>query len=374
MGGAVSEVTDAIGITDSSPTPTPAPSPSCAQSGTVQDSSYTTGNSNIMWYDRAYSYDTNGPHRCSYDLSKTILSGLSANSEVGATPYGDMVDRICANTANIAFSLPGNAGMCSEQNTAIQLAKDYCGNLDTIITDTNICNPNKIPGGQPTYNTLLGEYCTRNPEHLADSSHACSTLSLLNEPLYQTLSTQFCEQNPDSEFCSCYNVVEDKCADDSVSGVAGCNHPSGSSYVKNRQATPEEYKPQWDGQRQCGSVCSGAGKYLPPNNQAGCKTTIQICSQDINVQTATDSEINATCELNAEGSGGGGGGGGGDEDEDGGGLTAYFPKSFDGLKTDRKQQAGAAGVGGSFMSICMLILLIVVSAGAGGGAGPTRFR
>ena len=356
------------GSDDDEPDP---PAPSCKQSGTVQSTSYTTTDSDVMWYRQGHTEPTNGPHRCSYPLSSTTLSGLSG---VGATEYAQMVTRICGNANNIAFSLPGNAGMCSEQNAAIDIAKDYCGNLDTIITDTNICGVNKIPGGQTTYNTLLGEYCTRNPEHLADSSHACATLSSLNEPLYQTLSGQFCEQNPENAFCSCYNVMEDKCADDSVSGVAGCNHPSGSSYVKNRRATPAEYQAQWDGQRKCSSVCSGDSKYLPPNNQAGCKTTIQICSQDINVQTATDSEINATCELNAEGSGGGGGGGDGGGGGGGGGLTAYFPQSLDGLKTDRKQQAGAAGVGGSFMSICMLILLIVVSAGAGGGAVATRFR
>ena len=370
--GLWNDFTDAVGITDGDdPTPPP-PAPSCKQSGTVQSASYTTTDSGTMWYHQGHSEATNGPHRCSYPLDSDVLFGLSG---VGATEYAQMVTRICGNANNIAFTLPGTGNrMCSEENSAIDIAKDYCGNLDTIITDTIICGVGKIPGGQTTYNTLLGEYCTRNPEHVADSSHACATLSSLNEPLYQTLSGQFCEQNPENAFCSCYNVMEDKCADDSVSGVAGCNHPSGSSYVKNRQATPAEYQAQWDGQRKCGSVCSGASKYLPPNNQAGCKTTIQICSQDINVQTATDSEINATCELNAEGSGGGGGGGDGDGGGGGGGLTAYFPKSFDGLKTDRKQQAGAAGVGGSFMSICMLILLIVVSAGAGGGAVATRFR
>ena len=373
MGGAASEAGEFLGITDGDDDTPPAPSPSCAQSGTVQDSSYTTGDSNIMWYDRAYSEATNGPHRCSYTLASPILSGLSTNSEVGATPYGEMVERICGNIDNIAFSLPGGK-MCSEQTTAIQLAKDYCGTDDNIITDTNICNPNTIPGKQVTYNTILATYCskTENQYKLADTSHACSTLKLINEPMYQVIAEEFCEANPDSEFCSCYNVMFDKCADDSVSGVAGCNHPSGSTYVKNRQATPAEYQPQWDGQRKCGSVCSGAGKYLPPNNQAGCKTTIQICSQDINVGTATGSEINATCELNAEGSGGGGGGGG-DGGVGGGGLTAYFPQSLDGLKTDRKQQAGAVGIGTSFMSICMVLILLVISSG-GGGSGPTRFR
>jgi hypothetical protein len=116
---------------------------------------------------------------------------------------------------------------------------------------------------------------------------------------YDSIAEAYCEANPNESFCSCYNVVMDKCADDSTTGPAGCDHKSGEAYVNNRNATPSDQKSLWDGQRKCGSVCTGADKYLPDNNQAGCKTTIQICSQNFNVNNMSNSDITATCELNA---------------------------------------------------------------------------
>ena len=72
-----------------------------------------------------------------------------------------------------------------------------------------------------------------------------------------------------------------------------------SAYVDLRNATPDDFKSVWDGQRKCGSVCAGANKYIPPGVTTGCKTTIQICSQDIDVGSMSESDIKASCELNA---------------------------------------------------------------------------
>jgi hypothetical protein len=52
---------------------------------------------------------------------------------------------------------------------------------------------------------------------------------------------------------------------------------------------------------------------------------------------------------------------------------SYIPNSLDGLKTNRKQQIGAAAMGALVLGCMMMLLLLVASAG-GGGAVKKRFR
>ena len=364
----------------SPPPPPPPPAPSCASSGNVQSHNWSSNDPNKMYYHQPHTHETNGPHECSYNKSSLTLLGLRSNP--GGSAYDTMVSRLCGYTENLTFQLPGTDGMCAEQGAAVEIAKAYCGQGDNIITSTDVCGADTIPGGDATYQALLNTYCTANNVHIKDSGHACSGLKTSSSALYDTISAAFCEANPNDSFCSCYNVVKDKCADDSTTGVAGCNHPSGAAYVKNRNATPSDQKSLWDGQRKCGSVCTGANKYIPPNDQAGCKTTIQICSQEINVQNAKDSEITAQCELNAEdGSSGGGGGGGGDTEQET--ITiprsveevrSFLPTNLNDVRTSKKKQVGVATMGGSFMSVICVILLIIAGTMGAGPVARRRFR
>jgi hypothetical protein len=285
--------------------------------------------------------------------------------------FNNIYDKFCNNTDN-AFTSPGGQS-CLERSTGIAIAKTYCSEGDNIKSDAN---------------------CTK--ENLSKAN-------------YESLAEVYCESNPNDSFCSCYNVVMDKCADDSITGVAGCDHASGEAYVNNRNATPDDFKDVWNGQRKCGSVCTGGDKYIPDNNQAGCKTTIQICKQDINVGSMSESDIKASCELNASDGSSvsepspsqanaqseleeakaalARGDAGAQErvdaaeaaldaaDESAGetGPKAYIPKSLDGLKNDRKQQIGA-GVMGALVLGCMMMLLLLVVSTSGGGGGPAKRR
>ena len=83
------------------------------------------------------------------------------------------------------------------------------------------------------------------------------------------------------------------------------------------------------------------------------------------------------------GGGGGGGGGGGDGDgdtEEPVSFTdfrtnprSYIPNSLDGLKTNRKQQLGAGGVGGVFMMMCCCLVVLLLLSSGGGGPVARRF-
>ena len=313
------------------------------------------------------------------DALKTLEGAKGNYKSNESTMYTDLVGKFCADSNNV-FQSPGPR-TCLDITAGKALAVEYCKK------GANIKGAN---GGDPN--------CSADLTSLGDS--------------YGTVAKAFCEANPNDSFCSCYNVVNDKCANDSKTGVKGC--AATSEYVDLRNATPTEFQNVWDGQRKCGSVCTGANKYIPDNNQAGCKTTIQICAQDINVGSMSESDIKASCELNAEtGSSAGAppptpptssqlsaqedleeakaavarGDPGAQEKldaaeaalgaaDDAAGETgprAYIPKSLDGLKNDRKQQIGA-GVMGALVLGCMMMLLLIVASASGGGSVKKRLR
>ena len=370
----------------------PPPPPSCPSNGTVMDG----GPAESMWkvasesgaklyYNQDYAHSSSGSHICGYNYNYNELQGL--RQDPGGTEYETMISRFCANEVNLTKSIPPTGTICAEHASAIQIAKDYCGEGDNIITQTDVCNTDE-PLGATGYQQLLNTYCTANNIHIKDSSHACAGLKTSASALYNTISEAFCEANPNDSFCSCYNVLKDKCDPTSKTGVSGCSDTS--AYVDLRNATPDDFKNVWDGQRKCGSICAGANKYIPPNNTAGCKTTIQICKQDINVGTASGSDIKASCELNAnEGSSAGAGGGGGDGDGGGGGDTeqetitiprsveevrSFLPTSIDDLRTSKKKQVGVSTVGGSSMSMICCVILLIVATTMGAGPVARRFR
>jgi len=345
------------------------------------------GSNDMIYYDKtnkikpcpggtAY-FNSKSGVRCIYPKSASALRTLHGATKASNmdTMYTSFVETFCADSNNV-FENPG-VQSCLEIDTGKTLAKQYCEVGNRIHSDSN---------------------CTKE------------NLGVAN---YDSIAAAYCEANPNDSFCSCYNVVMDKCADDSTTGPAGCDHPTGAAYVKIRDATPSDQKSLWDGQRKCGSVCTGANKYLPDNNQAGCKTTIQICSQNFNVNNMSNSDITASCELNASDGPSAGdspsapspaqesaqteleeaeaavarGDPGAqerldaarealeaaDEDAEETGLKAYIPKSLDGLKNNQKQQIGA-GVAGALILGCMMMLLLLVVGASGGGGGPVKRR
>ena len=181
-----------------SPPPPPPPAPSCASSGTVQSHNWSSNDPNKMYYHQPHTHETNGPHECSYNKDRMKLLALRSNP--GGSAYDTMVSRLCGYTENLTFQLPGTDGMCAEQGAAVEIAKAYCGEGDNIITSTDVCGADTIPGGDATYQQLLNTYCIANNVHIKNSSHACSGLKTSNSALYNTLAEQFCEANPNDSF------------------------------------------------------------------------------------------------------------------------------------------------------------------------------
>jgi hypothetical protein len=152
----------------------------------------------------------------------------------------------------------------------------------------------------------------------------------------------------------------------------------------------------------------GAGKFIPPNANQGCDAPIQICAQEFNINSMSNSDITATCEQQANTgsppSAGSGpspaeqalqkeleeaeaavdrGDAGAEEElkrvkeklkklEEEKGINAYIPKSLEDLKTNRKKQIATFGGVGGMMMMCLLLLLLVVVASKGGRRGVRR--
>ena len=99
--------------------------------------------------------------------------------------YEDMVTRYCADSNNI-FERPGTQS-CLERSAGVAIAKQYCAVSNRIHTDPN-CNKTN-----------------------------------LTEAGYESVAAAYCEANPNDSFCSCYNVLKDKCDPTSKTGPAGCS-------------------------------------------------------------------------------------------------------------------------------------------------------
>jgi hypothetical protein len=216
--------------------------------------------------------------------------------------------------------------------------------------------------------------------------------NLIDNNLKQANRKLYCAQNETDERCACRNISHygtKRCIEEK-STLPGCSEVKAGFDKYPANAVTEfdvkSFTPTCFAQ----GICSRDGQYLPDSQPGVCAQTIAICKQDVEFygdiiggSVTVDQEMDCSAsstQAPSSGTGdvpaGGGGGGDGEDEEEETGFNAYIPKSLDGLKTNRKQQMGAGGVGAIFMACCMMILLLVVSAGGNGGGGPVarRFR
>ena len=160
-----------------------------------------------------------------------------------------------------AFKNPGG-GTCYESGAGAQIAKEYCSIGDRIATDTN---------------------CTEG---------ALSTN-------YASVAEAFCKSasGKRNQFCSCYNVINGVC--DSDGNAAGCAKKK-QIFDKLVEKTPANQRNVWNGKEACfGMVCQGSGKYIPPNANQNCNSSVNICIQDFDLSQIRDSTVTVSCDIKA---------------------------------------------------------------------------
>lgn len=312
--------------------------------------------------------------RCIYPKTASALQTLHAATKRSnmAAMHTSLAGTFCADSNNVFESPGGDA--CLGRNEGKKLAKTYCGVGNRIKSDAN-CTKESM--GEANYASVAAAYCNTAAGR-ADT------------------------------FCKCHNVTNGVC--DTHSTAAGCAKKK-LTFDKLVDATPSDQKNVWSGMESCfGQVCTGTGVFIPANVNQNCDKSVNVCIQDIDIGSLTDSNIQATCDIDSGGDSpsvsepspaqdsakseleeakaavarGDDGAqerldaaeAGLDAADDAVGETgprAYIPKSLDGLKNDRKQQIGA-GVMGALVLGCMMMLLLIVASASGGGSAKKRFR
>jgi hypothetical protein len=353
-----------------------------------------------------YALDCNsGLYACAYDKNETDL-----RDQVPSAIKADMINRVCNKTENLDFKI-SETELCAHQQQGKAIAIEYCETGDNFTSDMVVCTPNGLSstGG---YGDLLKWHCGKAGN--IKTAKCDVTINADDNKLartdYDTLATAFCNTPTGraDTFCKCHNVTSGVC--DANPTAAGCPKKK-ETFDKLVAATPSDQKDVWSGMEACfGRVCTGTGIFMPPNVNQNCDKSVNVCIQDIDIGSMTDSNITPVCDIK---SGDGSpsvsepsaaqdsakseldeakaavarGDDGAQErldaaeaaldaaDESAGetGPKAYIPKSLDGLKNDRKQQIGAGAMGALVLG-CMMMLLLIVASASGGGGGPAKRR
>jgi hypothetical protein len=354
-----------------------------------------------------------GLYACAYPKREGVL-----RDQVKSAVKPDMINRVCHKTENLDFSIGGDE-LCAHHQEGKAIAIEYCETGDNFTSDTVVCTPDGLSkaGG---YGDLLKWYCGKAGN--IKTAKCDVTINANDNKLartdYDTLAEKYCKTatGRGDPWCGCHNITTGVC--DAHPTAAGCAKKK-QTFDKLVAATPKDQQNLWSGMEACfGRVCTGTGVFIPPNTNQNCDKSINVCIQDIDIGSMTDSNFEAKCDIK---SGDGSpsvsepsaaqdsakseleeakaalarGDAGAQErvdaaeaalaaaDESAGepiSLTdfrtnpkSYIPKSLDGLKNDRKQQIGA-GVMGALVLGCMMMLLLLVVSASGGGGGPVKRR
>jgi hypothetical protein len=142
---------------------------------------------------------------------------------------------------------------------------------------------------------IANSYCEQGANITgSDQGKACTREALGTN--YDKIAIKYC-RTPDGrydKFCACYNVINGVCDADSSS--AGCSTKM-AVFDPLVEATPKSFRNAWLGREACfGGVCTGVA-YVPNNANQNCNAPIKICNQQITSTNATQSDVNAVCNL-----------------------------------------------------------------------------
>tara|TARA_B100001758_G_scaffold192036_1_gene169140 strand:+ start:358 stop:1929 length:1572 start_codon:yes stop_codon:yes gene_type:complete len=348
-------------------------------------------------------------YACVYDKNETKLDQVY-NGTRGTNReemYHDLVNRLCSKKENIAFTLPGGS-LCAQHSAGKAMAVEFCQEGNNFTEQGKVCSASGLSalaaGGQATYNELLKWYCGKGGNI---KEARCDALTNTD---YNSVAETYCKTAAGraDPFCTCYNVVNGVC--DRHGSAAGCAKKK-QTFDKLVAATPADQRNVWSGMESCfGRVCTGAGKYIPPNTNQNCNKSVNVCIQDIDIGSMTDSNIQAKCDIKSNDGPASppsvstppagspppvsqeeleeakAAAASGDpaaqarlkeledriKESEENSITAFIPMSLEDLKTNRKKQFGAFGGVGSFMMMCLCLLLLVVIAGKGGRRSVRR--
>ena len=226
----------------------------------------------------------------------------------------------------------------------------------------------------------------------------------------------YCDQNETDEKCACRNISTygtKRCVEEK-STLPGCSEVKAEYDKFPGKAVTETPPITWTPTCFSSGICARPGQYLPESQPQTCAQTIAICTQDLELygditggNVTIDQQMD--CEASSTNTPSSGSGAAEDEVEAARAALArgdpgaqerldaardaidagespvsftdfrtnprsYIPNSLDGLKTNRKQQLGAGGVGGVFMMMCLCLVVLLLLSSGGGGPAARRFK
>ena len=225
----------------------------------------------------------------------------------------------------------------------------------------------------------------------------------------------YCDQNETDERCACRNISTygtKRCVEEK-STLPGCAEVKAEYDKFPGKANTETPPITWTPTCFSSGICARPGQYLPESQPQTCAQTIAICTQDLDFHGditggRIDIDQKMDCEASSTNTPSSGSGAAEDEVEAARAALArgdpgaqerldaardaldegespvsltdfrtnprsYIPNSLDGLKTNRKQQLGAGGVGGVFMMMCCCLVVLLLLSSGGGGPAARRF-
>ena len=137
--------------------------------------------------------------------------------------------------------------------------------------------------------------------------HTDLELSGYKKYFYHHLGKKYCNNSTlgdnlgmNDDWCSCYNIMANKC--EGNEDLPGC---SATKHVWSDINThlSEKDKAQFEGMRQCiGNACVGF-KYRPENYNQNCNRNVLICNADLNVGgniIGSNVSINQNCSVKSD--------------------------------------------------------------------------
>ena len=132
--------------------------------------------------------------------------------------------------------------------------------------------------------------------------HTSPELGGYNKYFYHYLGQKYCNTTAgmDDEWCSCYNIMANKC--DANPGLPGCVDTK-TVWSDINTHLSEKDKAQFEGMRQCiGNSCVGF-KYRPENYNANCDRNVLICNSSLDVGgniIGSNVSINQNCQIKSD--------------------------------------------------------------------------
>lgn len=149
-----------------------------------------------------------------------------------------------------------------------------------------------------------GKKIKNNDENTIENKcrHTDEKLGGYNKYFYHYLGQKYCntESGMIDEWCSCYNIMANKC--DAKPNIPGCTETKTVWSDMNTHLS-EKDKAQFEGMRQCiGNSCVGF-KYRPENYNANCDRNVLICNSSFEVGgniIGSNVSINQDCQIKSD--------------------------------------------------------------------------